>query len=681
MSRIARTIATCFLGLAPWLPAPAAAGAIAVAYPIDGLTIDGDLSDWGSDHVPVAVDWTDAEQPPSEDDLSARFRVAYDTGHLYVALDVHDDVHVPSPGAAADWTTQDTHLLYVDREHLPRGSGAVLLELADGFDGIIAPRAAWDPANAGGSLPGLESAMRRHEMSTTYEWRIPLGEYIRANRTVGLDHLVLDRDSATEDDGEAVLWSDGYGKSQHSYRLGDVMLLEADAALGEVAGTLEWAAPSDDPLPAHVRLTSLAHPELWVSTDVDEQGRFSATLPQGRYRITSAYTLTEPFLQDVGVLPRRIDPYSRVEVTVMQRQQARPTLALRTFERPDYLFGEHGLLLDDWGPVKEQALDGFVDAFRRYYDVPGVSVAVVHGGELVYHRTFGVKNTLTQAPVQTDTLFEAASITKPAFAFAVMRLVERGVLKLDRPLRRDLVFPNIERDRRSRKLTARHVLSHRSGLPNWAWGGPGGWRQGDELQLLARPGTTFGYSGEAFDYLGRVVEQATGLGLAEVLQREVAEPMGMTNSPYALSNDQADDASVGHFHAFPVWKRRATEVSPASSMHTSARDFARLMRGWMQRRGLSESSYDEMWRTHTPISAEDRVHDDDWPQSVGLGFFLREAPFGQIVEHGGNNGDFRCKFAIVPEAGFGYAVFTNNNVGDELAHALELFLLQGRSAL
>ena len=73
-----------------------------------------------------------------------------------------------------------------------------------------------------------------------------------------------------------------------------------------------------------------------------------------------------------------------------------------------------------------------MQAYLDYYKIPGISVAVIKDSKVVYHRGFGVKNTATKEPVTDDTVFEAASMTKPVFAYTVLRLVDRGVLRSTR---------------------------------------------------------------------------------------------------------------------------------------------------------------------------------------------------------------------------------------------------------
>lgn len=155
--------------------------------------------------------------------------------------------------------------------------------------------------------------------------------------------------------------------------------------------------------------------------------------------------------------------------------------------------------------------------------IPGLSIAVIEDGEVAYCAGHGVKDTQTNEPDNEDTIFSAASLSKPVFAYAVMRLVDRGELDLDQPLAEIVPNPRLAHDPRYLEITARMVLSHTSGMPNWSWG---------EIYIASEPGEKFNYSGEGVCYLQQVVEQITGKSLNEVMDQEVFLPLGMNSSSY-----------------------------------------------------------------------------------------------------------------------------------------------------
>src|SRR3954463_11891030 len=109
-------------------------------------------------------------------------------------------------------------------------------------------------------------------------------------------------------------------------------------------------------------------------------------------------------------------------------------------------------------------LETLVPKLMQESIVPGLSVALVDGGKMFWHRAFGIKDTATKGRVEQETLFEAASISKTVFAYAVMKLCDKGVLNLDTPLIKYGATPLLEGDERMEQITARHVLSHTSGF-------------------------------------------------------------------------------------------------------------------------------------------------------------------------------------------------------------------------
>src|SRR4030095_7386485 len=99
--------------------------------------------------------------------------------------------------------------------------------------------------------------------------------------------------------------------------------------------------------------------------------------------------------------------------------------------------------------------------------VPGLSIALVQNGKLLWRKAFGVKDSATKEPVDQETVFEAASVSKTVFAYLAVNLCEKGVLGLDRPLAKDAPKPFLDGDPRLELITPRHVLSHTSGFQNW----------------------------------------------------------------------------------------------------------------------------------------------------------------------------------------------------------------------
>jgi CubicO group peptidase (beta-lactamase class C family) len=176
--------------------------------------------------------------------------------------------------------------------------------------------------------------------------------------------------------------------------------------------------------------------------------------------------------------------------------------------------------------------------------VPGLSMSVVQDGRIAWSHYRGVMDASTNQPVAADTLWPAASLSKPAFALAALHLVDEGKLDLDRPLK-SYVPDHAPDDPRGNKITARHVLSHSSGLRNW--------RNRPDQPLVPdfEPGARFQYSGEGIYYLQRAVEHITGIGFEQFMEERLFNPLGMKSSTYSWRRDVPGRLVAGHDQGQP----------------------------------------------------------------------------------------------------------------------------------
>jgi CubicO group peptidase (beta-lactamase class C family) len=267
------------------------------------------------------------------------------------------------------------------------------------------------------------------------------------------------------------------------------------------------------------------------------------------------------------------------------------------------------------------ALARDIPGLMRVSGVPGLSMAVVQDGRVVWARAFGTVNDSAGTRLDTETIFEAASLSKPVFAYIVLRLVDRGEFDLDRPLLEMLAYPRLAHDERARRITGRMVLSHGTGLPNWG---------GERLTLAFDPGTAYGYSGEGFVFLQKAVEHVTDRSLEQLARREVFQPLGMTRSSFVWQERFAGNAAYAKdwlWNVAPV--HRYVEANAAASLLTTATDYARFVAAVLTGRGLSP----RMCRAFlTP------VRQTSPGISVGLGIRVEDGPSGRTFYHSGNNG-------------------------------------------
>lgn len=354
-----------------------------------------------------------------------------------------------------------------------------------------------------------------------------------------------------------------------------------------------------------------------------------------------------------------------------------------------------------WIPREEQIAD--LPRLMRIAGVPGAAIAIVERGQVAWSGSFGVKNILTSDPVREDTLFEAASMTKPVFAYVVMRLADEKRLDLDTPLvayrRPDHLGddPNLER------ITARHVLEHSTGLPNWAK---------EPLVTSAAPGSRYTYSGEAFIWLQLVVETIMGTSLGSVMQAKLFGPAGMSHSSFGWDETIAGSAVFGH--SAPVegeqtlppqptrelgdrllrvatkWGKpiafwayedsfaamRETDprtppsthdllVNSAGGLLTTASDYAKFMLLMMDGRERATWEIGDAAR-RAMLTPQVDVRGRDIAR--GLGWELEQSPAYPLFQHSGSNyGIFKTLGVGDAQNGRAIIVFTNGANGHALA--------------
>ncbi len=681
MQRRMQILTAVLFSAAPMLAAQADNGELAYAIPATDITADGVLSDWPAyaPRFPIQREGS-GDVRAADGSFDAHFRAAYDTAAnaLFIGLEIIDDQHRVAENEDADWSRQDGVILYLDERHEARGSGPVLYSATGQQRRLLSDENSWDPAVRTADWDNVSLAVKRtDDRRTVYEWRIDMSRPLLTGTSLGLDFLVSDDDTPGEDDpAQLYSWGAGFGKSQAGGRLGDLLLIDGRVPLGTLEGDIDWqplpsgsAAEGERPHPTRVRVASDLAPASPLHVSVDASGHYEALLPPGDYRVSIPDRTVGDAWGDLQVIG---DGATQAATVSAARRTIAQTLPVKAIAPPD-LLQEQGVLFA-FDPSEDTAqVDTAIEALLDYYDVPGASVALVKDGTLAYHRVFGTSNAYTGAPTTDDTLFEAASITKIVFAFAVNRLAERGEIDLDRPLHEYLPFEEIAHDPRYRKITARHVLSHQTGFPNWRWATDDG-----RMHINFYPGTRYGYSGEGFEYLGRVVSHIAGKPLADIVRDEVQIPMGFAARTVFSGNDQlADIASRGHLRGMAGPHDFPGEIGVAHSMYTEAREFANFMVNLMARKGLSADSYARMWEPQIGVPAEpgDAV---DWPAQYGLGFHLMESPYGRVYGHGGNNGNFVCMFEAYDEHNMGFIVFTNADTGAQVVNALRRYLIVGR---
>ncbi len=640
-------------------------GSIAYAYPLGKIKVDGDLSDWPKDAAKYLITIQPSNTKPQNDaDFSGYFQVGYNLANrsLYLAFTITDDDFVEDTSRNVQWNTQDGLEISLDGRHLLNGSGVASFMCSKTLHTIN--NALYDPFASKANWDMVDVAVARHGNTRTYEWRIQLGKELQVGKSIGFDFHVYDKDSDGSFSWSA--WGKGLAKYRNPNSLGDVIFLPANEKMATISGNISWDKPKTAKFPELIRLIALDNPTQWLTTEVDSLGNYTVMAPAGKYKVSLADAY---YISGGNVYPTA----QKLSVVVARAGQkiTAPAFSIAATPVPD-LIPEKGVLLDYTAATPAQ-IDHFIETYQEYYGIPGVSLAIIKDGKVLYHKTYGVTNTMTGQKVNDSTLFEAASVTKPVFAFAVERLAERGVIDLDRPLYEYLPYPDIAYDDRYKLMTARHVLTHRTGFPNWRTMNPDG-----KLDLKFTPGTAYNYSGEGFEYLKKVIEKITGKKVEQVLQEEVIGPVGLAHTYFSKNDTLMRVAATGHYDKVPSNKWMPEFPVMASSMHTEAKIFTRFMIYLLEQKGLKPATYDTILTKHSDYPADASPQKLKVPTYMGMSLEIRETRWGKTFGHGGNNGDFTCRFEVYKDLKMGYAIFTNSNTSPVLLENLHKFLVEGK---
>ena len=314
-----------------------------------------------------------------------------------------------------------------------------------------------------------------------------------------------------------------------------------------------------------------------------------------------------------------------------------------------------------------------------FYKVPGVSMAFFEHGQIVWARGFGLADSASKKPVTADTLFQAASISKPVAALAALRLVQDGKLSLDEDVNVKLKTWKVPENAftEKEKVTVRRILSHSAGLT--VHGFPG--YAADEtipsvVQILngekpanteairvdVVPGTMWRYSGGGYVILQTLMSDVTGEPFPKIMHDLVLQPAGMTHSTYEqpLPKSRAGEVATpyrsngeavkGGPHTYP-------EMAPAG-LWTTPSDLAKMAievqkeYAGQSSKILNQSTARQMLTRQTGT----------W----GLGFGLNHPDHALLFGHGGANEGYRCDVEAYADSGQGFAIMTNSDSGGDL---------------
>ncbi len=340
-----------------------------------------------------------------------------------------------------------------------------------------------------------------------------------------------------------------------------------------------------------------------------------------------------------------------------------------------------------------QAINAEARRLMAREDVKGMALAVIDDGRVVHVAAYGQRNVERNLPLTSDTVMYGASLTKTAFAYMVLQLVDEGRLDLDasiatylpRPLPEYEDYSDLAGDERWRALTPRIILNHATGFANFRW-----LEADQKLRFHFDPGVRYSYSGEGIWVLQLVLEQGLGLDVGAEMQRRVFDRFGMSNTSMTWRPDFAANLADGYGMdgAFEPHDERSN-VAAAGSMDTSIADQARLWAGIMRGEGLSPASRAALVNADLLIASPyqfptlSRDADQRGPAihlAAGLGLITFDDVSGPMWFKGGHN-DFTGNMLVCQETRRRCVVLLANSVRAELIYPELVRLILGETAM
>jgi CubicO group peptidase (beta-lactamase class C family) len=340
---------------------------------------------------------------------------------------------------------------------------------------------------------------------------------------------------------------------------------------------------------------------------------------------------------------------------------------------------ENGLVAEKGGAARVRILDRM-----QQLNVPGASVAVIRGFKIEWAKGYGVADRQTAAPVAPQTLFQAASTSKPVAALGALKLVERGQLDLDRDVNAYLKSWKVPQNQFTRQhaVDLRSLLSHTAGTTVHGFGG---YEAGARVPTLRQvldgvkpansppirvdkvPGSGSRYSGGGIEIEQRLMMDVTNKPFPELMRNLVLSPLEMTASTYqqplpkelrgraASGHDGGGHVIRGKWHVYPEMAAAGLWTNPAEM----SRYVIEVM---LASEGRSQK-----------VLKREMVNQMLTPQNggpCGLGPFIEIRRRGKRFTHNGANAGFRCAFVGLLERGDGAVVMTNSDNGDPLVGEL-----------
>lgn len=340
----------------------------------------------------------------------------------------------------------------------------------------------------------------------------------------------------------------------------------------------------------------------------------------------------------------------------------------------------------DGSRITSQQVDQIVLDLMEKAKVKGLGLSIINNNQTVYTKTYGYRDKGRQQLMNNETILHGASFSKAVFAFLTLKLVEEGVLDLDKPISQYLDKPltneehyaSLQGDDRWNSITPRMCLSHTTGFQNLRFidARTGTFNSEGKLAIYFKPGTKHAYSGEGLKLLQLVIEKITGRGLEDLAAEKVFKPIQMTRTSYVWQ-----PSFEGNF-AFPhnakeenIGKKKRTKAGGAGSLDTTITDYSKFIEYIMQDKGLNKKMREMMISPQIKINSkyqfptisdETTNENDDIQLSYGLGWGLLKCQYGRAFFKEGHDDGWQNYNINFKDKGISIIIMTNSDNGESI---------------
>ncbi len=331
----------------------------------------------------------------------------------------------------------------------------------------------------------------------------------------------------------------------------------------------------------------------------------------------------------------------------------------------DWVLSE-ALSYDHHDPENYTATVNTIEKLLKDNNVPALGLGIIENGKLTKVKVYGTLDKNQQAPY--NTIFKVASLTKPVFALTVLKLIDEGLLDLQEPLHKYWIDPDINNDKRYKKLTPFIVLTHQTGFPNWRY-----MTDSNKLHFQFEPGEKYQYSGEGFEYLRKVIEKKLGRSIEELAQEFLFKPVGMNDTRFWWDDSMDESRYAQNFdeNGNNMETLKYYEANAAANLLTTVEDYGRFVAYVINGAELNQELFQEM-KKHQVKLRENNF--------FGLGWeILTEFSDGEFaLLHTGKDPGVSTLAIMFPQSKNGYVVLLNgDNVNNIYEHILTNTLYLG----